>query len=99
MDLLFKVSLALRRSLRHKLVNYILITLPNSLYFCWKNVRISEVIFEQKLKRICNINVLDFNETLNHDVVNFANKSQVIRKLDQICVIATPCCILQPLND
>ena len=46
-------------------------------YFCWKNVRIfcsakdSHIFQQQKKQCICNINVLNFNETLTNDVVNF----------------------------
>ena len=40
--------------------------------FCCKNVRILILtFFKQKITVYCNINVLNFNERLTNDVVNF----------------------------
>ena len=69
---------SLPTSLRCKLVQYMLTTLANPFLFLLKNVRIfcnackRFSHFPNKItQHICDIYVLNFNETLTNDVVNF----------------------------
>ena len=64
----------LTTSLRHQLIKFSDYIIKYTVIFCWKNVRIFcrfSHFLNKKYQRICNIYILNFNETLTNDVVNF----------------------------
>ena len=75
---------SLTTSLRGHLFKYIPTTLSNTLLFFVGKMRESFAMqkilsfFQQK---ICNINVLNFNETLTNNIVNFEQLAPVLLKI------------------